>query len=153
MNDAALVGVLLLAIGALAFGCGPGAVQLHANAATVAYVTVAQAEDLVAGAHEAALDRVFDETEGQTRDAREAALRVEGAAWAPVLASGLPVRSALAAWDSAIELAAAAGGGADLVGSLIMLGARLARLYADVARLLNQVAPDVGLPDLNVGGL
>jgi hypothetical protein len=126
-------------------------VRDQARAATIAAGALTAGGDVVMAARASALDRV--EAEYPADPEHDEHLDVEAARGAPVLVGLDAGRSALLVWIDSLELAQAAGGGADLLAPVITLGMRTLRLVADAFALATSLGVE-GLPTLPVlGGL
>lgn len=130
------VGILVL-VASHCSGCGASALSLHYRAATVATVAVD-------GAHRVAIAETHARLDACGADV--ACAEAVGHDMAPV---GLAVdasRTALSVWVDALELAQAAGEDGDVLGALLVAGARWLALWDPLAAALRSVGLEV--PDL-----
>jgi hypothetical protein len=145
--DRELIGAGLLAVAALLLaGCGGGAIQTQARAATVTASVLHAGVDVATDARRASLARVEAETEGQPVADRLEALRAERARWSPLGASLDAARQALLTWVASLELALAADEDEDTMPSLLQLALRVVLLYDQAAELAAALGAD--LPQL-----
>jgi hypothetical protein len=138
-------GVLaMLALAAWLTGCGASAIQAQARAATVATVALE-------GAHRLALE----ETERRLDGCTDVPCTVDvERQMAPVVAAYETARLALVGWVEALHLSALADGGQDVVGALLVAGARWLAVWASVASALAEVGVEVpALPGAILGPL
>ena len=123
---------------ALVAGCGAGAIQVQARAATIATVALE-------GAHRAAME-VTDQRVRECPD--EACVDAVGERMAPMVLAYESARAGLVTWVEAIQIAQVAGEDGDVVGALITAAARwVADLWPALVEAIEAVA-DVDLPEL-----
>lgn len=123
---------------ALVAGCGAGAIQVQARAATIATVALE-------GAHRAAME-VTDQRVRECTD--EACVDAVGERMAPMVLAYESARAGLVTWVEAIQIAQVAGEDGDVVGALITAAARwVADLWPALVEAIEAVA-DVDLPEL-----
>jgi len=141
---ARFVGLLLVA-GLVAWscsGCGAGAIQVQARAATVATVALE-------GAHRLAMD-VTEARMGACED--RACVEAAKAELAPIGLAHVAARTALEAWLEALDVARIAGEDGDVLSALLVAGARWLSLWDPLAAALAGVGVEVPrLPPLVTG--
>ena len=128
--------VLSVLLAFLAGGCGPAALRLHAQAASVTGIALSGTRTAILQARSAALDRVEGGTRGQPVAARLEALSTEDRGWRPVLHAFEGVRVSLRIWIDSIALAAAAGEGEQIIGNLIAIARDLVAGWAPLSEAL-----------------
>jgi len=141
----ALLLACILAAATLTTACEPGALQLQARGATITAGAVGTAGGAVDAARDHALDQV-EEEHPQHGLEREAALRLEHARWIPLGAALDSTREGLLLWIEALDTARLAGGGEELLGALLPLGARVVLAYQRAAEVAGALGVD--LPEL-----
>lgn len=128
---------------ALVAGCGAGAIQVQARAATVATVALEGAHRMTMDETERRLDACTDVA--CTQDVERA--------MAPIALAHEAARVALVGWVDALQLAMVAGEDGDVISALLTAGARWLSLWDPLAAALAGVGLDVPrLPPL-VSGL
>lgn len=136
-------GILPLFVLALCLaGCGAGAIQAQARAATVASVALE-------GVHRVAMS----ETDHRLQACADAACTTEvESAMAPIVLAYEAARVALVAWVEALQLAQVAGEDGDVLAALLTAGARWLSLWDPLAAALAGIGLDVPrLPPLVTG--
>lgn len=132
--------LLALALGATCTGCGASALTMQGRAATIASVANASIGEEIERARSTELDACADEACADAGEKR----------WAPAIAAYYSVRTALATWIDALDVARQAGAeDGDVLGALLVAVAHLARSWNALAAALRALAlPDLQPPDL-----
>lgn len=107
-------------------GCGAGAIQAQARAATVAVVALE-------GAHRLTMDEAERRLDECRTDACTGAVEAD---LAPVAAAHDAARAALAGWVEALQLALVAGEDGDVVAALVVAAGRWTALWGELSSTL-----------------